>query len=617
VRLITPTGSVATPSEGAQGYSAAVAYTSLSRVMSRLQAVLTPALDRAFWLRAELSNANERNGAFYGELVETDRQSGTVVAKLRCTIWRRDLQQIRARFARAGLELELESGHVVGVQCVVQFHTVHGLSLRVLDMDPAFVLGELELRRRRILAGLEGDGLLRCNAAQPVPLLPNSILLITSSVGAAYHDFTRALAGSRFGFSVYLADSTMQGPRTEDSVLATLALSARLPVDLVVLIRGGGSQTDLGWLNSDALARCIARCPKPVWTGIGHETDTSVLDAVAAQSFRTPTAAAEALIARFERVATRLDEAEARMHSVFAAADATHRDRLSRSTTSLRRDSEKLLVQHRAELTGGAHKLHARATVRVTGGRSTLQAYAHRVQQRTSHRIGIAQRERQQLQGKLAACVPRAVERRARALHEGRMRFERLHLAESLIAQRSRLDTHQAVLQRGSARLLAAARADLDGDAEGLRSRLAARVSVARMALAPRVQQLRRLLDLRTQTAAARLELVHERLDGAASRAVKRIAATLEHARERLSQERVLARCDRERALLAQHSRVLRASDPRRALERGYSLTYTASGSLIRSAREMVAGQTVMTELADGRVAAIVQTVTTEEGEDG
>jgi exodeoxyribonuclease VII large subunit len=587
--------------------AAAVSYTSLSRVMNRLQAVLMPAIDKEFWLRAELGSANERDGAFYGELVETSK-SGAPIAKLRCTIWSSDLRRIRARFAAAGLELELRQGTVVGVQCAVQFHAVHGLSVRVIDMDPSFVLGELELRRQRILASLERDGLMDRNATRPVPLLPNRILLITSRAGAAFQDFTRTLESRRrFGFRIYLADTIVQGPRTEDSVLAGLALADRLTVDLVVLVRGGGSKLDLGALDSELIARRIAGLNLPVWTGIGHEIDTSVLDAVAARSFRTPTAVAEELTGRFERVCTRTDEAQMRLRKVFDTACRLQRERIARSSTGLRQGSRKMVAQRRAELAAGANQLRGGVTQRMAFARAVTVARTHRLQRTAHSRLSLQRQILQHVHASFPTATRRALERNARQLRETRNRFERLRLAERFHAERARTSALYEALVRGSTRKLLAGHAALDTGAVALRIRVAARLSSARLQLAPRTQHMRSLLDLRTRTASARLEALLERFTSASSRALQRYRGALQQAREQFSPERALGRCERERAALTVRSHMLRASDPRRALERGFSLTYTSTGELLRSVRGLTPGQAIETQLADGRIAANIR----------
>jgi exodeoxyribonuclease VII large subunit len=343
---------------------------SLSAVTRRIEELLAPALARSFWLKAEISSGRERRGAFYCDLVETD-EAGEVAAQMRCTIWAEDLARIRAAFQREGLELQLDDGRVVGIHCRVQYHPRYGLSLVGLDMDPSVALGELELRRRRILAALERDGLLERNAALPVPLLPNRIALITSRSSAAYRDFTQTLLASPFGFRIYLADSVMQGPATEMSVLEALDVCERLPVDLIALVRGGGSKTDLAWLDSEPIARRIAACRIPVWTGIGHETDSSILDAVAGRTCKTPTAVAECIVARFAEVSAEVARAARRLRSTWNLRCSHERRHLAQARVGLRQGTRKLIQMRRSELRRAAS--HARAAVAGRLGRERTQ----------------------------------------------------------------------------------------------------------------------------------------------------------------------------------------------------------------------------------------------------
>jgi exodeoxyribonuclease VII large subunit len=346
---------------------------SLSAVARRIEELLQPALTRSFWLKAEISSGRERRGAFYCDLVETD-PSGEVVAQMRCAIWAQDLARIRASFRREGLDLQLDDGRSVGILVRVQYHPRYGLSLAGLDMDPSVALGELELRRRRILAALESDGLLGRNALRPVPLLPNRIALITSRSSAAYRDFSQTLLESAFGFRIYLADAVMQGPDTEAAVLASLAACERLPVDLIALVRGGGSRTDLAWLDSESIARRIAACRIPVWTGIGHETDTGVLDAVAGQACKTPTAVAEALVARFSEIDGRIARAARRLRSTWELRSSHERGWLVQTRVGLRQGTRKLLQLHRSELRRAASKARALLGARLARERTRIGA---------------------------------------------------------------------------------------------------------------------------------------------------------------------------------------------------------------------------------------------------
>jgi exodeoxyribonuclease VII large subunit len=343
----------------------------LSDVTERIAELLRPAFGRSFWLKAELSSGRER-GHFYCDLVETDVR-GEVAAQMRCTIWAQDLARIRESFKAAGIDLVLENGTQVGIECELQYHPRYGLSLVGRDMDPAFALGELELKRRRILEALERDGLFGRNALLPLSLLPNRIGLITSRGSAAYNDFVKTLSASGHGFRVFVADATMQGPDTQRSLLAALDACARLGLELVVIARGGGSKTDLAWLDDEILARHIASYPFPIWTGIGHEVDTSVLDAVAGMAFKTPTAVAEALASRFDTVAALLDDARARLRSIWQFRRDAERARIERAYTGLRQGSRKLLDLRRSDLLRVAARVRGEVLHRFGQERSRIE----------------------------------------------------------------------------------------------------------------------------------------------------------------------------------------------------------------------------------------------------
>ena len=193
----------------------------LSDITNRIQQILQPHIGHLFWVKAEISSGRERGGSFYCDLVESD-QTGKIIAQMRCTVWNRDLANIRKQFKEHDLDLKLDDGTVVGFQCSLQFHPQFGLSLKAVGADPAFALGELELKKKEILERLTKDGLLEPNKRLSVPMLPQSIGLITSQGSAGYNDILKTFNSSGFGFKIYLADSIVQGAKTEQSVLAAL-----------------------------------------------------------------------------------------------------------------------------------------------------------------------------------------------------------------------------------------------------------------------------------------------------------------------------------------------------------------------------------------------------------
>ncbi len=283
-------------------------FASVSRVHARLRKLLEPALNaRPFWIRAELSSVSQGGGRLYCDLVEL--RNGKVAAKLRCTIWPRELAAIRARLESAGLHEILADGNEVGLCCHIQYHELYGMSVTAVDIDPSESLGALERKRQEIVERLRREGLLTKNAALPVPALPARVGLIASRDTAGYQDFVSTITRAGYGIHILAADARVEGADTERSILRALQALARLDLDLVVILRGGGSRISLSYMDNEAIARAIADFQLPVWTAIGHEIDTSVLDAVAHTSFKTPTAVAENLVARYVEADERLRNA--------------------------------------------------------------------------------------------------------------------------------------------------------------------------------------------------------------------------------------------------------------------------------------------------------------------
>ncbi len=337
----------------------------LSSITNRISELLQPAITKRFWVRAEVMSGRERGGAFYCDLIETGA-NGKIAAKISCTIWTQELNSIRNLFKSKGMELVLTDGTVVGFQCSLQYSSQYGISLRVIDADPSIALGEMELKKREIIERLQKEGLFQPNKECFVPLLPFKIGLISSSGSAAYNDFIQTLSTSGFGFKIYMADAMMQGDQTEKSVLRAMDVLQKISVELIVIARGGGSKTDLYFLDNEAIARKIADSIIPVWAGIGHEIDTSVLDFVANKTFKTPTAVAEELVARFVQMRRQLDESANTLLTVWAYRYKIDRDYLDRAVTGIHQGPRKLLDVTASSLRERAQDLRHRVSGRLS-----------------------------------------------------------------------------------------------------------------------------------------------------------------------------------------------------------------------------------------------------------
>ncbi len=396
----------------------------LSAVTKRINELLEPAVGKQFWVKAEITSGRERGGAFYCDLVETD-SGGKVVAKIACTIWQRDLSNIRGIFKKHSLDLVLTDGTIVGFRCSLQYSPKYGLSLRVLDADPAFAMGEMELKKREIIERLQKEGLFAPNKECFVPLLPQKIGLITSTGSAAYNDFIQTLTVSGFGFKIHLADAMMQGDQTERSVLKALDTLCKLDVELIVIARGGGSKTDLYHLDNEAIARKIANCSLPVWTGIGHEIDTSVLDYVANKSFKTPTAIAEELVARFVQMRRQMDESINTLKTVWAYRIKNTKDYLERSMTGIRQGSRKLLDVTTSNLRGQAQELRMHVKSRIA---NELISNGEKRERLRSRPLSLLQQSRERVASRsqnLSSRVRFVLSNKANSLTGLKMRFDR------------------------------------------------------------------------------------------------------------------------------------------------------------------------------------------------
>ena len=355
----------------------------LSSITKRINELLQPAISRQFWVKAEIASGRERAGSFFCDLIETGA-NGKITAKLSCTIWPQELTGIRKNFKASNMDLVLADGTVVGFLCSLRYSPQYGISLSVLDADPSIAMGEMELKKREIIERLQKEGLFEPNKSRFVPLLPLTIGLITSAGSAAYNDVIQTLTASGFGFRIHLADAMMQGEQTEKSVIRALDKLSLLNVELIVIARGGGSKTDLYFLDNEAIARKIANSPIPVWTGIGHEIDTSVLDYVANKSFKTPTAVAEELTARFIQMRRQLDEAVNTLNTVWAYRLKMNQDYLGRARTGIQQGARKLLEVTTSNLREQAQELRIRVKGRISTERISIGGKMERLRSRPS-----------------------------------------------------------------------------------------------------------------------------------------------------------------------------------------------------------------------------------------
>ena len=263
-----------------------------------VKGTLESRVSQPLWISAEISELKvNRSGHCYLNLVEKGATDGAPRAEARAVIWRSAYSTIASMFERA-TGSPLTNGIRVLVCVVVTYHEIYGFSLQIIDLDASYTLGEVERRRRETIANLQADGVWDMNREITPPRPMMRLAVVSSATAAGYRDFVQELQRSPYRFTITLFESLMQGDMAEDSVVRALtAIAAREEeFDCVVIIRGGGSTSDLALFDSYRIASYVAQFPLVVLTGIGHDKDVSVTDMVAHTSCKTPTAVATLLV---------------------------------------------------------------------------------------------------------------------------------------------------------------------------------------------------------------------------------------------------------------------------------------------------------------------------------
>lgn len=324
---------------------------SVAELNARISDALAGAFDDQVWVQGELHGwKTSARGHAYFTLVEPGTLGQPSAATLSVVLFAGNRRAVNHVLAKVG-GLALTDGLDVRIKGEVVFYPPQGrIQLRMTAIDPRHTLGRLAADRDRLLRTLATEGLLRRNRERPLPVFPLRVGLITSDDSAAAHDVLHELEASGLGWQVSLLDTRVQGIDAVDDIVRSLEIAASLPLDVVVLARGGGSRSDLVAFDHERVARTIAHMPLPVLTGIGHEIDESVADRVAHLALKTPTACATFLI----------DTANA------------YRSRCDQAWELIRHRSLSLLDRHEAAV----HRAAQRVSI---GARVTLDVEANRV----------------------------------------------------------------------------------------------------------------------------------------------------------------------------------------------------------------------------------------------
>ena len=337
----------------------------LSELQRRIKQAVEGALPLPVWVVAEVAELKVNySGHCYLELVEKSEpaKGGTPTprAQLRAVIWRSQYAMLSAYF-EAETGSRLAAGMKILAKVLVSYHELYGLSLQITDLDASFTLGEVERQKQMTIAQLQIDGVWDMNRELTMPLLTQRIAVVSSAAAAGYRDFCNELKQGGYAFATTLFDAVVQGQAAEESLCRALQQVAERvdEFDAVVIIRGGGSASDLSCFNSYRLCSYVAQFPLPVITGIGHDKDTSVADMVAHTPLKTPTAVAAWLTERMARMDGWLEDASFRLADLAVKATQREQLRLERMSGEVARLGGGYCERARSRMTMLAEQLSA------------------------------------------------------------------------------------------------------------------------------------------------------------------------------------------------------------------------------------------------------------------
>lgn len=329
----------------------ATGHMTLSQLQNAIRETLAATFRGPVWTIAEIADlkVNHSSGHCYLELVEKGSANGVPKAQARAVIWRQTYGMLSAYF-KGATGRELVVGMKVLVNASVTYHELYGLSLQISDIDPMYTIGDMERQRQQTILQLKEDGVFDLNRELAMPEVVQRIAVVSSPGAAGLRDFLKELEGSVYRFETELFEALMQGHGAEESIINALERVAgnMEKFDAVVIIRGGGSQSDLNFLNSYLLSFNVAQFPLPVISGLGHDKDRSVLDMVSAVSLKTPTAVASYIINKAVETDSLLGSLGERVYSATAQSLSRESGRTGRLAETLSRKSGDL--RHRIEI---------------------------------------------------------------------------------------------------------------------------------------------------------------------------------------------------------------------------------------------------------------------------
>lgn len=390
-------------------------YIRLSQLNDQIQDTINARFKgQTYWVVADITNHSFKadKKIHYFELVEKSEKSSAITAKIMGKSWGTGALRI--------LDFEISTGqrftnnlHVL-VQVSVDFHPLYGLSVNLLDIDSNFMLGILEQQRNATLERLvkendfiqkDGDLYTTLNSRLKLAAVIQRVAVISSSSSAGNEDFRHTMQHNDFGYIFQIDDyhTVVQGDNNAKLFLNKLieVYSTGIPYDAIVITRGGGAQSDFLIFDNYNIGRAVAKFPIPVITGIGHQKNVSITDMMAHTNTKTPTKAAEFIIAHnrsFEQGILALQRTIAvKSQQLFLL----HYKELSELKSSISHNARELVSGHKEQLMQSRQHITNNSSKVISNEQRKLLLTAQQVLRRPHYIIQQKRNDLQHMTGNL------------------------------------------------------------------------------------------------------------------------------------------------------------------------------------------------------------------------
>jgi len=344
----------------------------VSQLYDRVERAVRGAFPEDVWVTGEVRSMKVlTKGHCFLDLVDPAQADDPGAPTLSAKCWAGTWRSVRVSLDRLGIALE--AGMVVRVRGEVGLYKARGsVDFVVRELDTEALLGRVAAERARLVRALVDEDLYDRQRRLPVAALPLRVGLVASPGTEGYNDFLGGLEGSGLAFAVTVAPTAVQGKDAPAMVASAIARLQDRPVDVIVVVRGGGSKADLAAFDQEIVARAVATSDLPVWTGIGHTGDQSVVDEVANRAFITPTECGQELARAALDFWRGVEEAGADLARLT-------RDRLLQSDRALAAHQRAMATGARIQLDRHADGLGHRARNLRTVVRGQVDAHAQRL----------------------------------------------------------------------------------------------------------------------------------------------------------------------------------------------------------------------------------------------